>query len=520
MLTPATRRKPGPLLLLIALMALATAGLCAGPARAADGDVTWTVRTAANGYGDDRSSYSYTVNPGGEIKDAMVVANRSESPLELTVYAADGFTTDTGQLDLLTGDKKSLGVGAWAHAARDSLVIKPGKSAEVPFTVRVPANATPGDYVGGVLTSLKQADDAEGINVDRRLGIRVKLRVSGELKPKLSIENLDVDYAGSLNPFAKGDATVTYTIHNTGNALLSARQSVSVAGPFGWLRAKAGDIAAPPELLPGESWKVKVPVHGVTPGVTLSATATLTPAHGRSGLHHGTEADRVDGSRLGRPVDAAAVDHPPDRCGRRLVPPPPPHPHPPQGPRGRPRPGRGGAGAAREGADVVGSCRSCRARDPWHARSPWRQTQVWFARCCLVWTRVRRRHPRRRAALTGKPTPPGHRLEPNHQKDDSGGGRFDLPAKTMTWSMRPRRRWTTSVPARRGPPSGVVKTHWYRAHSSGMSTAEQRTIVPVPAGWRRMSSTNRSTAATPSLRPNGPQKTTSEVRAWESRAVT
>lgn len=94
------------------------------------------------------------------------------------------------------------------------------------------------------------------------------------------------------------------------------------------------------------------------------------------------------------------------------------------------------------------------------------------------------------------------------------------PAKTMTWSMRLRRRWTTSVPASRGPPSGVVKTHWYRAHSSGMSTAEQRTIVPVPAGWRRMSSTNRSTAAIPSLRPNGPQKTTSEVRAWESRAVT
>jgi len=33
------------------------------------------------------------------------------------------------------------------------------------------------------------------------------------------------------------------------------------------------------------------------------------------------------------------------------------------------------------------------------------------------------------------------------------------PAKTMTWSMRFRRRWTTFVPARRGPPSGVVKTH-------------------------------------------------------------
>ncbi|MFJ4922309.1 WxL protein peptidoglycan domain-containing protein [Streptomyces sp. NPDC088725] len=257
--------------------ALAVAGLSAGPAQAEDGDVAWTVRTAANSYGDDRSSFSHGVNPGGQIKDAMVVANRSKTPLELAVYAADGYTTDMGQLDLLTKDKKSVGVGAWLKAGKDHITIKPGKTVEVPFTVEVPDNATPGDYTGGILTSLKQADDAEGINVDRRLGIRVKLRVSGELKPALAIEKLHVGYDGSFNPFAKGDATVTYTIHNTGNAVLSARQAVSVSGPFGWLSAKAADIAAPPELLPGESWKVKVPVHGVAPGVSLKATATLTP---------------------------------------------------------------------------------------------------------------------------------------------------------------------------------------------------------------------------------------------------
>ncbi|MEV8205213.1 DUF916 domain-containing protein, partial [Streptomyces sp. NPDC079189] len=189
------------------LMALAIVGLRVDPALADDGDVTWTVRTAANGYGDDRSSFSYGVNPGGNAEDAMVVANHSKSPLELAVYAADGFTTGTGQLDLLTKDKKSVGIGAWVHADRDGVVIKPGKSAKIPFTIAVPDNATPGDYVGGILTSLRQSDEAEGINVDRRLGIRVKLRVSGELKPKLAIEDLHVGYAGSFNPFAKGDAT-------------------------------------------------------------------------------------------------------------------------------------------------------------------------------------------------------------------------------------------------------------------------------------------------------------------------
>ncbi|MDX3236711.1 DUF916 domain-containing protein [Streptomyces sp. ME03-5709C] len=279
-MNPSAPRRTAPLArtaVLVLLAALALLGLHAGPARAADGDVTWTVRTAANGFGDDRSSYSYTANPGGQVKDAMVVANRSTTPLRLALYASDGYTTGTGQLDLLTKDKKSVGIGAWVHADRDSVVIKPGKTAEIPFTVTVPDNATPGDYVGGVLTSLKQSDEAQGINVDRRLGIRVKLRVSGALKPRLAVENLHVDYSGTANPFGTGDATVTYTIHNTGNAMVTARQSVSVAGPFGWLRAKAGDIPAPPELLPGESWKVKVPVHGVAPAVSLTATATLTP---------------------------------------------------------------------------------------------------------------------------------------------------------------------------------------------------------------------------------------------------
>lgn len=276
-----TRRKTIAALLRTAALALlavfAVAGLTGGPARAADGDVAWTVRTASNSFGADRSSYSYAVNPGGVVEDAMVVANRGPVPLDLAVYAADGFTTDGGQLDLLAKDGKSVGIGAWVHADGGGVKIQPGKSADVPFKVTVPANATPGDYVGGIVTSLTQADPAEGINVDRRLGIRIKLRVGGELKPNLVIEDLHVDYAASSNPLAKGDATVTYKIHNTGNATLSAEQAVSVSGPFGWLRAEAGKIASPPELLPGESRKVSVPVHGVAPTLRLAATATLTP---------------------------------------------------------------------------------------------------------------------------------------------------------------------------------------------------------------------------------------------------
>ncbi|MEV0850661.1 DUF916 domain-containing protein [Streptomyces sp. NPDC049954] len=277
----AVARAPLRRAVLALLLACAAVGLSGGPAPTADGgkggEVTWTVRTAANNYGDDRSSFSYAVNPGGRVKDAMVVANHGEKPLELAVYAADGFTTDTGRLDLLTPDRDSHGIGAWVHAGRDSVVVKPGRSAQIPFTATVPEHATPGDYVGGVLTSLKQPDDAEGINVDRRLGIRVTLRVGGKLRPGLTIENPHLDYSGHLNPFAKGDATLTYTIRNTGNVVLTGRQKAYAEGPFGRLRKEAGRLAAPPDLLPGESWRTKVRLHDVTPALRLTATASLTP---------------------------------------------------------------------------------------------------------------------------------------------------------------------------------------------------------------------------------------------------
>ncbi|MFI1994393.1 WxL protein peptidoglycan domain-containing protein [Actinoplanes sp. NPDC020271] len=255
--------------------ASAVVGLSVTPALAEGDDVTWAVRTASNTYGNDRSSYSYAVNPGGSAQDGLVVANKGDTPLTLAVYAADGLTTSTGQLDLLARDKKSQGIGIWVAADTPTVTVPAGKIVEVPFKVAVPANATPGDYVGGIVTSLTAPDTTAQVNVERRLGIKIKLRVGGALVPSLAVEDLKVDWSGAA--FARGAATVNYTIHNTGNAVESAKQAVSITGPFGLLRTESDPIAAPPELLPGESRKVSVPVHGVAPAVLLTATVKLTP---------------------------------------------------------------------------------------------------------------------------------------------------------------------------------------------------------------------------------------------------
>jgi hypothetical protein len=278
--TSAARAALATLLPVLVTAATLLAGAGTAGAAGTDGadDVTWTVRTAANDFGSDRTGFAYTVEPGAAVDDALVVANHGDEPLDLAVYAADGYTTESGQLDLLTPDRESTGVGAWLTTGTSEVTVEPGATVELPFTVAVPDDATPGDYTGGVLTSLVRADVAEGITVDRRLGIRVDLRVGGELAPSLAVEDVHVTYSGTPNPAAGGDATVTYTLHNTGNTALSAHQAVVVSGPFGLLRVDGGEVASPPQLLPGEEWTVSVPVAGAWPTVRLGADVTVTPA--------------------------------------------------------------------------------------------------------------------------------------------------------------------------------------------------------------------------------------------------
>jgi hypothetical protein len=217
-------------LIIVAGVPLATLGLGARAAAAQD----WTAETAANQFGAGRPSFGYTINPGGEVKDGLVVVNHGAAPLRLAVRP-DG-----------------AGIAAWVHPDQRDVTVAPGGSAQVPFTLTLPKNASPGDYAG------------------RIAGIPIRLRVGGALKPSLAVEDVHVRYGS-------GVATVTYTIRNSGNATLTARQNVSVSGPLGRWKREAGAVADSPSLLPRATWKGSATVRDVKPALRLTATVALTP---------------------------------------------------------------------------------------------------------------------------------------------------------------------------------------------------------------------------------------------------
>lgn len=258
------------------LLALLASLVGAMPAAAADDALSWSVQPADNAQGSGRPNFGYTMDPGETLRDAMVVTNSGDEVLTLDVVAADAYTTDTGQLDLLPSDAVSVDVGAWITLDATTVTVAPGESAEVGFTVSVPADATPGDHTGGVATSYVSQQAGSTVALDRRLGSRMHIRVNGDLTPGVDLTNLSVSYAQSGNPFGASAATVSYDVVNTGNTRITATALVTVAGAFGWAPA-AAPLTELPELLPGGTAHQSVTIHGVWPLATATATVELLP---------------------------------------------------------------------------------------------------------------------------------------------------------------------------------------------------------------------------------------------------
>ncbi|WP_018684228.1 WxL protein peptidoglycan domain-containing protein [Actinokineospora enzanensis] len=261
---------------LLALTAALTLVLAPASAHAA-APATYGVRPATATAPDTRPNFSYSATPGAIISDFVAVSNLSTDPLTLKLYANDAYNTPDGGFDLLPGNRAATDVGSWTRLEVPEVTV-PGRDLRiVPFKLTIPAGATPGDHVGGIVVALvTEATDANGqkVAVEQRVGARIYLRVSGDLAPRLAIDELTADYSGSF--VGSGETTIDYTVRNIGNVRLGGRQRVTVETPWG-SGTSADNLKDLPELLPGNSIRQHVVIPGVLPAGWLDGLVHIEP---------------------------------------------------------------------------------------------------------------------------------------------------------------------------------------------------------------------------------------------------
>ncbi|MFG3494047.1 WxL protein peptidoglycan domain-containing protein [Streptomyces sp. NPDC047928] len=225
-------------LLLTALTLLAAPVAGAGTAYAAENG-EWAVQPAASRLGG-RPYFYLSADPGATLTDRVVITNKTSAPLTFRLYAADAYNTARdGGFAVRTADEPQHGVGAWARPDRTRVTVPPHGRVTVPYTLTVPDDAEPGDHAGALVALDERVAPAPGggpvaMGVQRAVGARVHLRVTGPAAPALAVDDLTLTHDRPLVPgTGESTARVSYTLHNQGNVTLHPKVALRADGLFG-----------------------------------------------------------------------------------------------------------------------------------------------------------------------------------------------------------------------------------------------------------------------------------------------
>ena len=251
------------------------------PAGAAENS-GWAVFPTTVEGAEPRNQFIIDLRPGLVYEDSITITNKTADIKTFTVYASDAYNTDVGSFSLRLNDEAKEGIGSWITLPVSEVSLDAGESVDIPFTIDVPADATPGDHAGGIVAvdtepseSISE-DDQLQVDVLQAVGVRIYGRVAGPLVPALEITELQLETEtdiGTLFGFPY-DATLTYTITNTGNV----RIVPTTAGKFSNFLGTGATIGARelPELLPGGSATLTHQQASITPLGKLTAELTVT----------------------------------------------------------------------------------------------------------------------------------------------------------------------------------------------------------------------------------------------------
>ena len=273
-------------LVLVAGMSTPTLGAPAPPEDtdpAAD-DGSFAVQPSGPSGPGGRDYFIYTLGAGEVFGDVVAVSNVGTETATFVIYATDAINTSDGSFTLLREEDKPTDVGSWIELGATQYTVNPGERVDIPFSITVPADATPGDHAGAIAAQKVNdptlPDDGVSLEVRLRVGARIYVRVDGLLSPSIAVENLNVDYDVPVNPFGSSRAIINYVLTNTGNVRLAPTAKLGLSGIFGLGEQQLPDRQIP-ELLPGSSIEITETVLDVTPYIRLTATLNISaPADG------------------------------------------------------------------------------------------------------------------------------------------------------------------------------------------------------------------------------------------------
>jgi hypothetical protein len=181
-----------------------------------------------------------TADPGQTVKSTISLRDVSTSPLvvrnQINDFVAAG---EDGTPKLLIDEEGNAepspySLKDWVQPL-PQFTLKPREVNQLPLTIRVPQNAAPGGYYAVIrFTATPPGIDTSGVSLSASLGTLVLLRVNGEAKEDMKIEEFSTTKNGKkITLLESAPLTFTTRLRNNGSSHEQPTGQIAVKDMFG-----------------------------------------------------------------------------------------------------------------------------------------------------------------------------------------------------------------------------------------------------------------------------------------------
>lgn len=190
------------------------------------------------------STTSLKVDAGQTISSTMKVVNDGDVAYGFSVYARPYGVINEQYEPNFASQNANASIYKWVQFDQTKYQIEPGQSVEVKYTIRVPADATPGGHYG-VLFAETDEKGVEGTGVARkkRVGNLLYVTVNGTYETAGAFKEFVLPFWQTSAPLVS-----SVRIENTGNVDFRAKVSTVAKDLFGQTKySYTGDPIALPD---------------------------------------------------------------------------------------------------------------------------------------------------------------------------------------------------------------------------------------------------------------------------------
>jgi hypothetical protein len=168
--------------------------------------------------------FTVTGEAGSVTTLTVALGNAGEAPVTARTYAADAYTLVNGGFGINPEDAPTNPPTTWLDYPAETLDLDPATRVERDFTVTIPDDTAPGQYITGIVLQTAEPiaiGDTGMLKQTIAKALAVFITVPGPVEPNLEIGAVSLDQTANSN-------ALVVEIANTGNVLLKPTGTVTM----------------------------------------------------------------------------------------------------------------------------------------------------------------------------------------------------------------------------------------------------------------------------------------------------